>query len=292
MDIPRNPLIKLVTASLVFAALLLGFFAASSAQGDDPGGYVPAFPDLLADSGRVAEDGCMIRFEETVSGPCVYGNPKSKKVVVLFGDSHALHWSPAFLRIAERRGWKLIALLKANCTSALADIRPACNQWRRNSLDRMRKIRPSLVVIATNTSFNVRVSDGMGGSLTRPKSGPALEAGMVETMRKMLRIGAKVTLIRDLFVPPFHPSACVESNPDNPELCSFDAARQYWMSFDYKAARRVKRVQVIDPLNAVCPGGTCEATAGRILKYRDISHFTATYAASITSFFGRRIQKP
>jgi hypothetical protein len=274
------------------AAIAMGCSASATAEGGEPARYVPSFANLLADSGPIATDGCMIRFEETVSGPCGYGEPKSKRVVVLFGDSHALHWSPAFLRIADRRGWRLIALLKANCTVALADIRPACNKWRRNSLDRIRTIRPSLVVLATNTSFNVRVADGAGGSLTRPKSGPALEAGMVATMRKLLRTGAKVTLIRDLFVPPFHPSACVESNPDNPEICAFDAARQYWMSFDYKAAKKVKRVQVIDPLNEVCPGGTCPATKGRILKYRDISHFTATYAASITGFFGRRIQKP
>lgn len=292
MIIPRKTSAKLLSASLIFATLLFGGLLATTAEGTEADSYVPSFASLLDDRGQIANDGCLIRFENTVSGRCVYGHPKSKKVVVVFGDSHALHWSPALVRVANRRGWRLVALLKANCTIALADIRPACNQWRRNSLDRMRKLRPSLVVLATNTSFNVRVRDGAGGTLSRPKSGPALESGMVAMMRKLLRLGARVTLIRDLFVPPFHPSACVQLNPDNPRICDFDAARRYWMSFDYKAARRVRRVQVVDPLPKVCPGGTCSATAGRILKYRDNSHFTASYATTLSSWFNRRIQRP
>jgi hypothetical protein len=290
--VPGSNLVKLISRSLIFVALLAGIFGAVSAQADEVNQYVPSFANLLADSGQVGTDGCLVRFDDVISGRCTYGDPSSKKKVVVFGDSHALHWTPALLRIAERRGWRLVALLKANCTSALVNTKPACNEWRRNSLERIRRLKPSLVILGTNTSFNVRVADGSGGTLSRSESSRALESGMVTTMRRMLRLNAKVTLIRDLLVPPFDPSACVQLNPESPELCAFDAVRPYWMSFDYKAARRVSRVQIVDPLTRVCPGGICQATSGRILMYRDASHFSATYAATLSGWFGRRLQKP
>ena len=41
-------------------------------------------------------DGCHLNPPETEVPECVYGNPSSKTTVVLFGDSHAMQWFPAF----------------------------------------------------------------------------------------------------------------------------------------------------------------------------------------------------
>jgi hypothetical protein len=64
------------------------------------------------------------------------------------------------------------------------------------------------------------------------------------------------------------------------------------MAFDYKAARRMKRVQMIDPLQKVCPRGSCQATSGRILKFRDRFHLSATYAVTLSGWLGRRLPNP
>jgi hypothetical protein len=131
-----------------------------------------------------------------------------------------------------------------------------------------------------------------GRTLSRRASDPVLQAGMEATMKKLLRRGAKATLIRDIGVAPFPPSACVEESPGNPARCSFKAFRPAWMAFDYRAARAVRRVQVIDPLPEICPRGTCPATGGRVLKFRDNAHLSATYAATLSGWLNRRLQRP
>jgi len=278
--------------SLLLAAALLGIFAAPAVQGGEANRFVPSFAEVQSDKGPVFSDGCLILGNRVNSGRCVYGQPKSKKVVVVFGDSHALHWTPALLRIATIKRWRLVALLRANCTSALVDTDPICNEWRRNSLARIKKLEPSLVILGTNTGRNVLVRDGSGGTLKRRASERVLQAGMVSTMKEMLDTGAKVTLMRDLALAPFDPSSCVQQNPGNLGRCSFRAVRPFWMAFDFKAARQVNRVQMIDPLPKVCPGGICRATSGKYLKFRDRFHLSATYAATLSGWLGRRLQSP
>ena len=48
---------------------------------------------------------------------CVSDDPAGKRLMVVYGDSHALMWLPAFLCIARSRGWKLVVLGKSACPS-------------------------------------------------------------------------------------------------------------------------------------------------------------------------------
>lgn len=279
-------------ATLVLGgAFLLSDFGGPVGESDAAAGYVPAFSKVQRDKGPVFHQGCLIYGNKVKSGRCVYGNPRSQKVVVVFGDSHALQWTPALLRIAKQRNWRLIALLRGNCTPALVRIDAQCDRWRRNSLDRIRRTRPDLVILGTNTGKSVVVQKA-GRSLSRKASDRVLQAGMVTTMRALLNTGSKVTLMRDLVLAPFTPSDCVQQNPGRPGLCSFKARRPYWLSFDYKAARRMNRVRVIDALPKVCAGGTCRATSGRILKYRDRFHLSATYVRTLSGWLGHRLRNP
>ena len=64
------------------------------------------------------QDGCHVKQEDTVSGPCEYADTSSSTTVVLMGDSHALSWFPAVNRLAIDRGWRLVNLTKSACASA------------------------------------------------------------------------------------------------------------------------------------------------------------------------------
>ncbi len=54
----------------------------------------------------------------------------------------------------------------------------------------------------------------------------------------------------------------------------------------------MSRVQKIDPLPKICPRGRCAAARGRVLIWRDRAHLSATYAATLTGWLDRRLQKP
>jgi hypothetical protein len=55
----------------------------------------------------------LVPFSAVRSPACVYGDPRSSRTVVLFGDSHALQYFPAVERIALARGLRLVHLGKA-----------------------------------------------------------------------------------------------------------------------------------------------------------------------------------
>ena len=100
-------------------------------------------------------DGCHIHVGETVNPVCEYGDTSSKKVIVLYGDSHAAQWLPALDIIGKDRHFKIISLTKSACPSAevkkevSAQYKVAdCQLYRDKTIKRIASINP-IAVIAT-----------------------------------------------------------------------------------------------------------------------------------------------
>ncbi len=254
--------------------------------------YIPSFAAVKTDKGPVFRDGCLIYTNAVTSPPCRYGAVGSEKKVVVFGDSHALQWTPALIELAERRGWELTMLMRKSCTAAIVNISPVCNRWRHNALKRIRTEKPGLVFVASNTATNTYVIKN-GKRLSRAASEPHFRKGMYDTLLKLRKSGAQVTVMRDLpMSSEFLPSVCVSQNRDDPGRCAFPARRPLSEAYDFAAAKRLKAVQIIDPLPKVCPGGRCRAVHGNVLKYRDRGHISATYNRLLTNWLGARLQDP
>jgi len=81
--------------------------------------------------------------------------------VVLFGDSHALQWFPAFEKLANRHGWRLLSLTRSSCSPAavpvinskLKRVYRECDGWRDSALARIREVKPRLVVVSSSTGY-------------------------------------------------------------------------------------------------------------------------------------------
>lgn len=277
----------LATAVIALALLAAGFAGTATART-----YIPSFATVKTDRGPVFRDHCLVYTSDVTSPPCHYGVVGSEKKVTVFGDSHALQWTPPLIRVAERRGWELTMLLRKNCTAAVVDSDPVCNRWRQNALKRIEAERPTLVFVASNTAPNTFVRRD-GKRLSRKESEPVFRRGMYRSLLRLRRTGAQVTVMRDLpmsrdFVPP----VCVSENVNHPGRCSFPARRPLSEAYDFAAAKRLKAVQIIDPLRRVCPGRKCRAVQGNVLKYRDRGHLSATYAVLLTNWLDDRLQAP
>jgi len=284
--------ILFIGAGLILLVAMLNLLPAQAAL--EPSRYIPAFSEVRADKGPVFKDGCLIFDDSVRSGNCVYGASDANQVVVVFGDSHALHWTPALLNIAEQRRWQIVALLRANCTSAQVDTDQICNRWRENSLKRIKALGPDRVILGTNTGPNVRVHNRVGNRLSRPASNRFLRRGMSKTIGDLLGNGARVTLIRDLILAPFEPSVCVAKNQLEPNRCAFRANRPEALSFDQQAGREFlqnRNFQIIDPLPKICPRRICSPVSGRYLKFRDSSHLSASYAATLDRWLGSALER-
>ena len=248
------------------------------------------------DKGRMFKDGCIVKGRNTSARGCVYGDRRSDVTVALVGDSHALQYGPPMIELAGQRGWKLLALARADCVVAQVRFKRPCDAWRRKAMKRIRKARPDMVVVSSSTGSQFRVKR-RGARLTRRASEPVLRKGMARTMRKLARfkskrgVRAKVVLLRDQALAPFRPPDCLKkkANRRKPSRCGFKAKRPSSTAFDFHGARRVKAVQIIDPMKLLCPKGWCRSVDRGLIVYRDRYHYTATWAATMAPWLGRRM---
>jgi peptidoglycan/LPS O-acetylase OafA/YrhL len=105
-------------------------------------------------------DDCHVNYGETKSGYCTYGDTKSNRTLVLYGDSHAAQWFPALEQIALERRYKLISLTKSACPAVDAPREDQgafknvhCEKWRQNSIARIKSIHPDAVITSSFQYF-------------------------------------------------------------------------------------------------------------------------------------------
>ncbi|MDQ2701116.1 MAG: acyltransferase [Actinomycetota bacterium] len=248
-------------------------------------------PDPLnarEDRGRMYEDGCLVQGDDTESGDCSYGPSRPSKKVVLFGDSHALQYFPAMLKISEKRNWKLVGLARGNCLVADVPYRERCDKWRKNVLERIEQVeKPDLVVLSSSTLDRFRVKSG-GRELSRNESQPKLVEGLTRVLKRFRKTGAKVVVIRDQARAPFIPHECVADNLKELKKCFFSPSRREEWSFDRDAAK-LAGVKLIDPMPVLCRNDTCPSVIGDVIVYRDTYHLTATFARTLAPWLEKQL---
>ena len=244
-----------------------------------------------SDKGPLWSQGCMLLGEETEPPSCVAGERAAKATVVLFGDSHALQWSPALLRVAERQEWRVVGMVKAGCAVAQVSYERACDVWRYKAMRRIvRQIQPDLVVVSSSTGGRYEVLHD-GERLDREKSQPHLTSGFALTLQRLKQTGAEVAVIRDQQIAPFSPPDCVSRHHDELTRCAFPSRRDRDRAFDAVGAARAG-VRLIDPDRVLCPRGRCRSVIGNALVYRDSYHLSATFARTLAPWLERELPIP
>jgi peptidoglycan/LPS O-acetylase OafA/YrhL len=248
---------------------------------------------------QMNDDGCLLGRPETESPECVYGNPSSDTTVVLFGDSHALHWFPALNQLANERDWRLVGLTKGGCPPAQVTVyEPAlsreyseCDEWREKTLERIvEKERPRLVVTSSLTTYPVMEDAERVRGEAREE---ALEEGYVSTLEKLRDTGAEIAVIKDNPHPDKDIPDCVSESLDRLQRCAIPREK----ALDYpqiyaRAAEKSEGVRLIDATPAFCLQDTCPAVIGDTLVYRNTTHLTPAYVRSLAPWLGEELPTP
>ncbi len=253
----------------------------------------PAPETAGEDRGKMYFD-CLRTHPQTFVGSCAYGDTRAPTTVVLFGDSHAMQWAPALTRVAERRHWRLVGLGKAGCPPA--DVRifndglrreyTECATWRSRALDRIRRIRPDMVVVSSLTDYTVIA----GGEKQEPAaSRERLRAGYRSVLEQLQRVSRRVVVVGDVPHHMEHADDCVAAHAGDLEACAVARADARAPQPLLDATRGMRHVRRIDPTPQFCPGAECPAVIGNVLVYRNSNHITATYAATLDDWFDRRL---
>jgi peptidoglycan/LPS O-acetylase OafA/YrhL len=275
-------------------ATLARLIAAADRATRVPANLTPALADAPEDLVKPQTDGCHLTLTSPeVTPPCSYGRLDAAKTVVLLGDSHALQWFPAFERLANRHGWRLVSLTRSSCSPApvrvlnrkLKRVYTECDSWRESSLARIRAMHPQLVVVASNTGYRDDLVD-------HPDDPDALWASAWARLFAALRATAgKVVLLADTPFLSREPADCLAAANASVSACAEPTGTVLrdpdWRAIVRHAAEKVG-APVVDPVPWLC-AQRCPPVVGNLLVYRDANHLTSEYADMLAPLLDERL---
>jgi len=276
---------------------LTKLIAAADRTGRVPGNLTPSLAGAAKDMVKPQTDGCHLTLTSPEVTPrCTYGRPGATTTVVLFGDSHALQWFPAFEKLANLHSWRLISLTRSSCSPAevpvinskLKRVYRECDSWRDSALARIRALRPQLVVVSSSTGYR-------GALAGHPSDPDGLWATAWARLFATLRPAAgQLALLGDTPFLSRDPADCLAAAGALVSACAEPASTvlrdPLWRSIVSDAAQRAG-VPVIDPVPWLC-GQRCPTVVGNLLVYRDTNHLTSAYAEMLELVLDARLPRP
>ena len=233
--------------------------------------------------------------------PCVFGATSSKETVVLFGDSHADHWSTPLVQIANKDSFRLVTFMKSSCRATRITTRvwrlkrtyTECDDWRELALKQIIAMKPNMVIISQFAISNMylEVIDQSEYAGRRKE----WAAGVKWTVEALGNAGIPVVFIRDVPFNKRYVDKCVARalwQGRDSSVC--DASRAAAMSDADSAIERdiiakISNARYVDLTNLFCDATHCHAMIDGQLAFRDRHHIAAPYAASLADPLERAI---
>jgi peptidoglycan/LPS O-acetylase OafA/YrhL len=242
---------------------------------------VPLIPPLAAveeDLPRIYDDpgSC-----DDVRRLCGHGDPAGDRTIALVGASRVAHYFPAFEQAALDNGWRLLVYSKSNCQFTSepgseevdGEFDAECADWNEWALAELEQERPDLVVTLSDRAHT---------------KDERAYPGFAEQWRKLDQWGIPVLALRDLPRFPDPVPECVSRI--GAEACVFEVEPSHDPSDPTATLEDVPgNVAFADLTPYVCPDRECPAAIGNILVYRDTSHLTDTYAATLAPVVERTV---
>lgn len=229
-------------------------------------------------------DDCALTMTDTVqTQPCLYGDTKADRSVVLFGDSHVAQWFPALDAIAEKHHWRLYSFTKNACKIAQITIEynkgpySTCDDWRKVTIEKILKMEPELVIASSSNSAKLWGDGDMA---------EAWGKGQAETYRMLQQGRTRVMTILDTPWPKNNAVDCATAHPSDLSACARDRSEadpKPDVTEAIKAAADAEGVTILNPYNWVCaPSGNCPVVVGNTMVYRDYGHLADGYVEALT----------
>jgi peptidoglycan/LPS O-acetylase OafA/YrhL len=238
-----------------------------------PKTITPSLKELERENSYIGYDipkGCQPRFGPHATGRiCRLGDPGSKRVVAVIGDSHAGMWLPGLITAARRDKVAVVPLDKPGCVLAVIHRNLKgwpCATWYQWALHADRKLHPT----ATIVSF--QVSSGME---TQPVS-------TADSFRAVLGQVRHGVLLADPPGQSQQPSTCISQHGATMRTCSSQLPGGYVPVMRALASMTAQTHHpAIPTLQWFCAKGTCPMVVDHRLTLRDRSHFTMEYSKAL-----------
>jgi len=213
-------------------------------------------------------------------GECVYGNPSGKRLLDIFGDSHAGMWLTAIRYAAARTGWKVRIFYFPGCPAPDLTFYSAqsnapntgCNTFRTDAIAAIRKTHPAMVVV-TSASFSQQVSKGVIATSAQ------WETGLSKTLSMFKMPGTQLVVMGDIPILAQDDPTCLAAHETDVHACTTPVAAAetgVYVSAEEQAAS-ANGADYIPTEQWICTQ-LCVPIVGHIRVYNDQYHISATYA--------------
>jgi hypothetical protein len=222
---------------------------------------------------------------------CEFGVPaeRASATFALVGDSHAGGWRAAAQTLALAKGWQGLSITHTSCPLStavrnLADPQrfALCAQWKTQVFQWFNHHPEVSTVLVAGLS---------GGRGVIPVPGQSefetAVAGYIDAWNTLPASVRHVVVIHDTPKVLAGTAACVERamalRRDAGVACAVPRARSLDPDPLVTAAHLVRspRVQVVDLRRLFCDRRWCYPVIGGALVFRDVTHMTATFAATL-----------
>ncbi|MET8518836.1 acyltransferase family protein [Nocardioides sp. NPDC004968] len=229
---------------------------------------------------------------------CVDGDPDGEKTMVVFGNSHALHWVPTLNDIAKKHGFRTYFLVKNRCVSASIttdrggekDPYTECDDFNRWAFKQYRRLDPDLTVVSTAPPIQgVFDEDGDWVGESR-KIDELMHPAYTDFLRRVDKHTKRTVLIRDIQGFDANAGTCLSRPGATLGDCLMGAVESRERSIDVqvRAAEEVG-VDVADMSSYFCWDGSCPAVVGDTITHYDGTHMSRQYAPQLTEPLAREL---
>lgn len=243
----------------------------------------PLIPYLECDGASIAPD----------RTACGGGLTNGQRIILLWGDSHALAWAPALDVLGKRLGAKVIMAPNSACPPLLDVVNPvdpACRQQNDLVRDFIRSARPDMVVIVgawisySTPDGGDKLEDVQGRKGNLEVFAPALLRTIAELRPHVRRIVVAGPTPGAPDEAPFLAALALRRDAAMPAGKSLEQVQERSRWF-WNAARGLdvgRQVRLVDPVEWFCDRRTCRyVDRDGALLYRDGSHLSVRGAGFV-----------
>ncbi len=255
----------------------------------------------MAIPSKLEPDVLTVRDDEPDVGECNYekdsrelcprGDPDADRSIVIFGNSHARMWIPAFDEIGKELGYRTYYFVKPNCAATLVSVGelvpgsplwPECDEFRDWALDQVAALDPDLAVVASSGP-NPVLYDDAGNRIPKDGIDDAAREGYVDLFTRLSTTAQRTVLLRDIPKSEELPDECLTKKGNDLGDCLFTPLPASVVDADLsEQAAEETGTDVVDPTKWLCWEDECPTVIGDVLPYRDRGHLTTLYSASLS----------
>jgi hypothetical protein len=238
---------------------------------------------------------CSVDFSSTDTPVCQGGDLNSKKVIVVYGDSHASMWMSAIDVIGKKYGYKVHLFAKLACPLVEVPIwsyqlnRPftECTQWQQKVYPLIQSLNPEIIIVTDQ--WKPAVVDGKKSDFDTPfmweKEFPIAISRVAKMAPKVFVIGNNPSLTQD-------PVDCASKPRVNLALCSAGRTQADNAKFNGIEAKATKSVggTYIDTVAWACTASLCPIVIANTLAYFDQWHFSESYVRFLAPALEQRLK--